>query len=42
MAYTQISQIKIFFYTENTLPDQICKPKDQMATEDKNNTVYKN
>ena len=28
------------FYTENTLCKLLCKPKDQVATEDKNNIVY--
>ena len=28
------------FYTENTLHKLLCKPKDQVATEDKNNIVY--
>ena len=29
------------FSTENTLTKLLCKPKDQVGTEDKNNTVYK-
>ena len=28
------------FYTENTLHKLLCKPKDRVATEDKNNIVY--
>ena len=28
------------FYTENTLRKLVCKPKDRLATEDKNNIVY--
>ena len=28
------------FYTENILHKLLCKPKDQVATEDKNNIVY--
>ena len=28
------------FYTENTLHKLLCKPKDQVATEDKNKIVY--
>ena len=28
------------FYTENILLKLLCKPKDQEATEDKNNIVY--
>ena len=28
------------FYTENTLRKLLCKPKDRVATEDKNNIVY--
>ena len=28
------------FYTENTLYKFLCKPKDRVATEDKNNIVY--
>ena len=28
------------FYTENTLCKLLCKPKDQVATEDKSNIVY--
>ena len=27
-------------YTENTLHKLLCKPKDRVATEDKNNIVY--
>ena len=41
MPYTQISQNKIhLLYTENYLCKLLCKPKDQVATEDKNNIVY--
>ena len=29
------------FYTENTLHKLLCKPKDRVAAEDKNNVVYK-
>ena len=28
------------FYTENTLRKLLCKPKDRVATEDKNSIVY--
>ena len=28
------------FYTEKTLHKLLCKPKDRIATEDKNNMVY--
>ena len=28
------------FYTENKLRKLLCKPKDQVVTEDKNNIVY--
>ena len=28
------------FYTENTLRKLLCKPKEQVVTEDKNNIVY--
>ena len=28
------------FYSECTLSKLLCKPKDQVATEDKNNNVY--
>ena len=28
------------FYTEKTLHKLLCKPKDRVATEDKNNMVY--
>ena len=33
-------KIRSTFYTENTLLKLLCKPKDQVATEDKNNIVY--
>ena len=33
-------KIRSTFYTENTLCKLLCKPKDQVATEDKNNIVY--
>ena len=33
-------KIRSTFYTENTLHKLLCKPKDQVATEDKNNIVY--
>ena len=32
--------IKSTFYTEKTFYKLLCKPKDQVATEDKNNIVY--
>ena len=32
--------IRSTFYTENTLRKLLCKPKDRVATEDKNNIVY--
>ena len=34
-------KIRSTFYTEKTLPKLLCKPKDPVATEDKNNIVYK-
>ena len=40
MAYSQISQKIFTFYTENTLHKLLCKPKDWLPTEDKNNIVY--
>ena len=40
MAYTQISQKSSTFFTENTLHKLLCKPKDRVATEAKNNIVY--
>ena len=40
MAYTQISQKRSTFCTKNTLQKLLCKPKDQVAIEDKNNTFY--
>ena len=33
-------KIRSTFYTENTLRKLLCKPKDRVATEDKNNIVY--
>ena len=33
-------KIRSIFYTKTTLCKLLCKPKDQVATEDKNNTVY--
>ena len=33
-------KIRSTFYTENTLRKLLCKPNDQVATEDKNNTVF--
>ena len=33
-------KIRSTFYTENTLRKLFCKPKDRVATEDKNNIVY--
>ena len=33
-------KIRSIFYTENTLCKLLCKPKDRVATEDKNNMVY--
>ena len=33
-------KIRSTFYTEETLHKLLCKPKDQVATEDKNNIVY--
>ena len=33
-------KIKSTFCTENTLRKLLCKPKDQVATEDENNIVY--
>ena len=33
-------KIRFPFYTENTLRKLLCKPKDRVATEDKNNIVY--
>ena len=33
-------KIRPTFYTENTLGKLLCKPKDQVATEDKSNIVY--
>ena len=34
-------KIRFTFYTENTLRELICKAKDRVATENKNNTIYK-
>ena len=33
-------KIRLTFYTEKTLRKLLCKPKDRVATEDKNNIVY--
>ena len=33
-------KIRSTFYTENTLRKLLCKPKDRVATKDKNNIVY--
>ena len=33
-------KIKFAFYIENILSKLLCKPKDGVATEDKNNIVY--
>ena len=33
-------KIRSTFYTENTLHRLLCKPKDRVATENKNNIVY--
>ena len=33
-------KIKSTFYTKNTLRKLLCKPKDRVATADKNNIVY--
>ena len=33
-------KIRSTFYTESTLRKLLCKPKDLVATEDKNNIVY--
>ena len=34
------NKIRSIFYTEKTLLKLLCKPKDGVATEDKNNIVY--
>ena len=34
-------KIRSTFYTERTLHKLLCKPKDRVTTEDKNNIVYK-
>ena len=34
-------KIRSTFYTENTFRKLLCKPKDRVATENKNNIVYK-
>ena len=41
MVYTQMSQSKILFYTENTLRQLVDIPKNRVATKDKSNMVYK-
>ena len=33
-------KIRSTFYTKNTLRKLLCKPKDRVAAEDKNNFVY--
>ena len=33
-------KIRSTFFTENTLHKLLCKPKDRVAAEDKNNIVY--
>ena len=33
-------KIRSTFYAENTLRKLLCKPKDRVATEDKNSVVY--
>ena len=33
-------KIRSNFYTENTLTKLLCKPKDRVAKEDKNNIIY--
>ena len=33
-------KIRSIFYAEKTLHQLLCKPKDQVATEDKNDIVY--
>ena len=33
-------KIRLTSYTENTLHKLFCKPKDRVATEDRNNIVY--
>ena len=35
-------KIRSTFYTENPLNKLLCKPKDRVAMEDKNNIVYEN
>ena len=40
IGYTQISQNKITFYIDSTLCKLLCKPKDRVAREDKNNIVH--
>ena len=34
-------KLRSTFYTEKTLRKLLCKPKDRVATEDKNNIAYK-
>ena len=42
LQHTLIShKIRSTFYTEKTLCKLLCKPKDQVATEDKNNISHK-
>ena len=33
-------KIRSIFYIESTLRELLCKPKDRVATEEKNNIVY--
>ena len=33
-------KIRSTFYTESTLRELLCKPKDRVATEDENNIFY--
>ena len=33
-------KIRSNFYTKNTLRELLCKPKDWVVTEDKNNIIY--
>ena len=38
--YTQSHKVRSTFYTKNTLRKLLCKPKDRVATEEKNNIAY--
>ena len=40
MTFTQISQIRSTFYAESTLGKLLCKPNDQVTTEDKKSIFY--